>query len=135
MFQKWDEARRHRHKLFWRHVHVMHLRRIDFEEIASIAHRNFFPREMTASIDRSIRLRDKEVFLPVCGEIFNLVRDPAIHDLAIRGFDKAEFIDTRERAHGTDQADVWTFRRFDRTNTTVVRWMNVTHLESGALTA
>src|SRR5262245_24686613 len=90
---------------------------------------------MSAAIHRRIRLRHEEVLFTVSSEILDLISDPTVHDLPIRRFDKAKFVDARERAHRADQANIRTFGRFDRTNSAVVRWMNVAHFKAGALAA
>src|SRR6516165_5586844 len=90
---------------------------------------------MTAPIDGRIRLRDEEVLLTVSSQILDLIGDAAVRHLAIRCFNKTKLVDARESTHRADQADVWTFRRFDRANATVVRRMNVAHFKAGALTA
>src|SRR5713101_3956019 len=112
----------------------MHFRRIDFEEVTAIPHRNFFPREMSSPVNGSIRLRNEKILFTVAREIVNLIRHAAVFHFAIWRFDKTEFIDARESAHRTDQADVWTFWRLDRTNAAVMRWMNVAHFEPSAFT-
>src|SRR5262249_19834862 len=90
---------------------------------------------MAAPVDRRICLRHEEALFAISSQILDLVRDSAVNDLAIRRFDETKFIDAREGAHRTDQADVWTFRRLDGTNTAVMRRMNVAHFEAGALAA
>ena len=47
-------------------------------------------------------------------------------NLSVRRFDKAVFIDSRERGKRSDKTYVLTFRRFDRTHSAVVRIVNVT---------
>ena len=64
----------------------------------------------------------------------DLVSYHPVDDLAVGGFDKAIFIDTREGRQRTDQADVRAFRRFDRAHTAIVAVVNVTDFEAGALT-
>ena len=60
---------------------------------------------------------------------------PAIHDFAIWRFDKSKRIDPRIARQRRNQSDVWSFRRFDRTNASVVSRVDVAHLESRALAA
>src|SRR5262245_9920571 len=57
----------------------------------------------------------------------------AMLDLAIRRFEEAEVVDAGESRQRRDEADVRTFRRFDRTNAAVVGRMNVAHFETGAV--
>ena len=77
----------------------MHLGRLYFQEVAAITHRDFFTREMTTAIDRRIRLRDEIIFLAVAGKIFHFIAHAAVVDLAIRRFDKSEFVDPGKGRH------------------------------------
>src|SRR2546430_7992352 len=99
----------------------MHLGWLDFQEVAAITHRNFFAGEMAAPINRRVRLSDEIILLPISREIIDLVGHPSVMNFTIRRLDKTEFIDPRKRRHRADQTDVWTFRRFDRTNPSVMR--------------
>src|SRR5437667_433878 len=63
----------------------------------------------------------------------NVVDDAAGLDFAVGRFDEAVVVDARKAAQGTDQADVRAFRRFNRTDTAVVRRVHVAHFESGTL--
>src|SRR6184192_16065 len=71
-------------------------------EVAAIAHRNLFPREMSSPVYRRIRLCDEKVLFAVAGEIINLIRHATLFHLAIGCLDKTEFIDAREGAHRTN---------------------------------
>ena len=64
----------------------------------------------------------------------NEVEHAAGFDAAVRRLDKTVIVDARIAAQRRDQADVRTFRRFNRADASVVRRMYVAHLESGALT-
>src|SRR6266403_2242399 len=88
----------------------MDFRRLDFQKVAAITNRNFF-----------------------ASEIVDIIRDTAVRDFAIRCFNETKLVDPREGRHRTNQADVWTFRSFDRTNPAVVRRMDVAHFEAGAI--
>ena len=56
---------------------------------------------------------------------------PALY-LAVGRFDEAEFVDPRIAGKRADQADVRTFRRFNRADAAVVRRVNVADFESSA---
>ena len=64
----------------------------------------------------------------------HVVDDAPALDLAIRRFDEAVFVDARKARERADQADVRTFRRFNRADAAVVRGVNVAHFESCAFT-
>jgi len=65
-------------------------------------------------------------------EVLNLIRHAAFLNDAIRRFDEAELVYPRVDGKRIDETDVRTFRRLNRTNTTVVRGMNVANLKTGA---
>src|ERR1700734_1089232 len=88
---------------------------------------------MSATVDRRIRLRDDELFLAVSREKFDVFRHATILDLAIRRFEKTEFIDARKRCERCNQTDVRAFGRFNRANTSVVRRMNVADFKARAV--
>ena len=62
------------------------------------------------------------------------VEHAAILHLAVRRLDEAVIVDARIATQGRDQADVRTFRRLNRADTSVVRRVNVADFKSGALT-
>src|SRR5438552_1161785 len=135
MFQKWNQSSRDRYELLRRDVHVVNFRRFYLEEVAAITNRNFFAGKMSAAVDRRIRLRNQIIFFFVARQVIDLIRDPAIRDLAVRRFNETKFIDPREGRHRANQTDVRSFRCLDRTNAAVVRWVHVAHFESGAIAA
>ena len=60
--------------------------------------------------------------------------DDAVLNSAVGRLDKAQVIDFRIDAERRDQTDVRAFRRLDRAEAAIVGIVDVTHLESGALT-
>ncbi len=61
------------------------------------------------------------------------VRRHAVFHHAVRGFDKAKFVDAREARQVVNETDVYTFRRFDGANAAIVRVVHVAHFEAGTL--
>ena len=59
----------------------------------------------------------------------------ALVNLTIRSLYKSKFVDFCIYTKRTDQTDIRTFRRFDRTKAPVVGIVNVANLETGTLTA
>src|SRR4051812_3832797 len=90
---------------------------------------------MAAAIDRCIRLRYEIVLFTISGQIVDLICYPAVRHLAIWCLDKTKLINAREGAHRADQTNVRAFRRFDRTDTAVVRWVNVAYFKPGTFAA
>ena len=81
-------------------------------------------------IDRRVGLRDDVLVFFVGRQVFDLVRDDALACHSVRRLDEPELIDPRVGCQRADQADVRPFRRFDRTDSAVVRVVDV---ETGAL--
>ena len=90
---------------------------------------------MSASVNWCIGLCHKEIFLAICGKVFDLVDHPAFFHLAIRRLDETKLIDASKCTHRADQTDIWPFRCLDRTNAAVMRWMDIAHLKSGTFPA
>src|SRR5947208_12060934 len=108
----------------------MDLRRLHFQEVAAITDRNLLLRQMPLRVHGRVRLGYEEILFAIARQIIDLIRDATFLNLAIRRFDETKFIDPSERAHRADETDVRTFRRFDRANSSVMRWVNVAHFEA-----
>ena len=91
-------------------------------------------RKFTLRVDRCVGLRDNVFFFFNGRQIANLVGHPSVFHHPVRGLDETELIDAGIGAERNDQTDIRTFRCLDRTDTSVMRGMNVAHLETGALT-
>src|SRR5882672_6691875 len=63
----------------------------------------------------------------------DVVNDASTLHTAVGRFDEAVIIDAGKAAERADQADVRTFRRFNRADAAVVRRVNVAHFETRAL--
>ena len=63
----------------------------------------------------------------------HVVGDLALAGAAVGRLDEAVLVDARERRERRDEADVRTFRRLDRADTTVVGRVNVADLEARSL--
>src|SRR5690606_19501928 len=69
------------------------------------------------------------------GQVIDVLGDDATLDLAVRGLDEAERVDAREGRESTDQTDVRAFRGLDGAHAAVVRRVDVTDLDTCAVTA
>ena len=87
------------------------------------------------TIHRRVGLGHDKVLLLICREEIILLLHATIFYFAIRGFDKAEFVNFTERRKTRDQSDVRTFRSFDRTDPPVMGRMHVTNFEARTLPA
>ena len=133
MFQEGNEACGDGDELLGRHVHVVHVRRVYFNELALFAGGHAGGGEVALFVQRVVGLGDEVAFLLVGGDVFDGVGDPAVFHLAVGRFNESEFIDAGVGAQGVDQTDVGAFRRFNRADTAVVGGMHVSHFESGAV--
>ena len=77
---------------------------------------------------------NREKFLSICCKIIQLGRHPALIHLAVRAFNEAKIVHAPERRQRGDESNIWTFRRFHRTDASVVTGVHVTHLEARPLT-
>src|ERR1700733_4544329 len=89
--------------------------------------------ELTLVVERGIRLRNHVLTLFDGRQVVDLVRDLAVRDAPVRGFQESVVVGARIHGQRIDQADVRTFRRFDRAHPAVMRRMHVAHFESGTL--
>ncbi len=132
------ERGRDRHHLARRDVDVADLLReeqVDLTAAALGAREHVALAEATLRIERRVGLRDVEVDLLGGGQVVDLVGHDTVDDLAVRGLDEAERVDAREGRERTDQTDVRAFRRLDRAHAAVVRGVDVTDLDAGAVAA
>ena len=127
-----NHARRDRDDLLRRDVHQVDLAGGDFEEVAVLADGDLAD-EVVLVVDFGVGLGDDLALFLVGGEVLDLVGDAAVLRDAVRRLDEAELVDARVGRERVDEADVRTFRRFDRADAAVVRRMNVADFEAGAL--
>ncbi|PFX05810.1 hypothetical protein CJ468_05276 [Nocardia farcinica] len=135
MLEERNHRRRHRHHLPRRHIHEVDLGRGDvLHLLVAAAAQHAVLEETAVGADRRVGLGPDVPVLLVGGEVDDLVGDPAVDDLAVRGLDEAERVDPRVYRQRTDQADVRAFRGLDRAHAAVVRGVHVAHFQAGALT-
>ena len=81
-------------------------------------------------------LGDNLVFLKLGGQIDRILLevDHAVDHFAVRRLDETKVVDLCEHAERRNQTDVRTFRGLNRTQTAVVRVVNVTDFETGTVT-
>ena len=137
MLEEGDERSSDRGDLRRSHIHQLYFSRSDDREVSFLTCLDGITKEVTFIIQRSIPLSYDEVFFFLCGIVlqsfFGEVNLPVLY-AAIRRGDEAEVIDLRIDTERRDQTDVWSFRCLNRTETTVVGIVYVTHLEAGTLT-
>ena len=130
-----DHRGRDRHHLARRDVHVVDLGRRDELDLAALtADEDALLGEAPSVSTGELAWAHDVAVLLVGGQVLDLVGDLAVDDLAVRRLDEAERVDPRVHRQRTDQADVRAFRGLDRAHAAVVRRVDVTDLEAGALT-
>ncbi len=84
-------------------------------------------------VQRRVGLGDDVLLLLVGGEVDDLVGDLALRHDAVGRLDEPEQVHLSVGGQRTDEADVRTLGRLDRTHAPVVREVDVADLEAGAL--
>ena len=134
MFQERNQSRRDRNDLTWRHVDVVHPIRQGHGEFILVTTGHQVVSQLTILVEGNIGLRNHILTFLNGGQVINVTRHLAVNHLAVWCFQEAVIIGTGVHGQGVDQTNVWTFRRFDRTDATIVRRMHVTDFETGAFT-
>src|SRR4051812_1299213 len=119
-----------------RNVHVFHVASFEDREVACLTGNDLLFHEISFVIKRGVRLRNLCSIFFFSAQVSELLHvHLAIAHLPVRGFNETHFIDLRMHAKRGDKTDVRTFRCFNRTKTTVVRIVYVTHLKACTLPA
>ena len=79
-------------------------------------------------------LRDLVLAFVNCREVLDLVGHLAVPYLSVRRLDKSVVVDSGIGSDTVDESDRRTFGCFDGTNASVVRGVNIAHLESRVFT-
>ena len=113
--------------LLWRHQ----------REVALKARLDDVVLEGAVVVEAHRRLRDDGAILFLGAQVLDAIaarRGHALIDFAVRRLNEAEAVDLGVHAQAADQTDVWTFRRLNRAEATVVRVVHVSDLKARALT-
>ena len=138
VFQERNECCRYREHHLRRNVHVIEHLSLVLLCLFTVTTGNIFVKEMSLFIQRLIRLCYMVVIFFICCHVDNFfcdnrVRRICLINLTIRSLDKSIFVNSRIGCKRVDQTDVRTFRSLDRTHSSIMRIVNVTHLESGSV--
>src|SRR5690606_19585736 len=104
-----------------------------FDKLGFIANRNPLGGEGSIVIDRDVSRGDPVTILFVGCQVIDRVGEDTILSLSIWSFDEAIVIDPGMGSQRANQTGVGTFRGLDRTDSSVVAGVDVTHGESGTL--
>ncbi len=135
VFEERDKRGCNRDKLLGVDVHIVRSFLGNFSNILLNTAVDAVAHEFAFFVERFVRLRDDVFVFFVRRHINDLVGYDArrLVDLAVRRFDKSVLVDFCVSRQRCDKTDVLTFRRLDRTHTSVVRVVNVADLETCAL--
>ena len=135
MLQERNHRSRYRYNLVWRNVHVSIRCRFFHWEVTFKSTFYSVVNEVTIFIDHGIRLCDVVCIFFFSSQVFTspVYVYYTIYYLTIRSFDKAHVIHTCVHTQRRNQTNVWSFRSFNSTKTTVVGVVNVTYFETGTL--
>ena len=137
VLQERNEAGRYRGNLLRADIHEVHLIGRNNRIISILTALDHLADEVSVGRKGRVALTDNLLFLFLGGEIDDVVVvhiDNRIVHLAVRSDDEAQVVDLGIDAERGDQTDIGTFRTLDRTQTTIVSIVNVTHLETCTLT-
>src|SRR6056297_1396044 len=132
---KWNKSSSKRCNLICRNIHILNLIRLCQSNITFTKTReNRIILKISAVGQRSIRLSNNSFIFLLSSKIFNIICYRTFLYLSVRCFYKAEIINLGVNTQRGNQTNVWTFRGFNRAETTIVRIMNVTILKTGSFT-
>ena len=133
MLKEGNQRRRRTDELLRRDVHVLTFHWIDHRVIVPLARLYQIILERAVLIDKLVGLGNRVSILLIGREELDFVCRLAVNDLAVGGLKETEIIHASVGTQRRNQTDVWSFRRLNRTDATVVRVVDVTHLEPGSL--
>ena len=116
------------------HVHVLNLSRWLQQGFTLMAASHELVCEFSLGINTGVGLSDHILTLFNSRQIIDFRGDVTINHLTIRCFNEAVIVDAGIQRQRVDQTNVRAFRCFDRTHTTIMRRVNVTHFETSAFT-
>ena len=130
VFEEGNQRGSHRHDLRGRHVHVLDTVSGDQRRFTLFARRDQLAREAAFGVEFGVGLGDDVLAFFDCREVIDFGSDLAFAHATVRRFDEAILVQARIQGQRVDQADVWTFRRFDRADATVMGHVHVTHFKA-----
>ena len=96
MLQEGNHGGSHGHHLTWGNIHVVDVGGVDHLNVPTFhADHNTLFGDVAVLIKRRVRLGDHVAVFLICGEVVNLIRQFAVHNLAVGGFNEAERVDLR----------------------------------------
>ena len=137
VFKEGNECSCNGNYLFRRNVHVIYLAGRNGKYVVFRTCGNTIAQEVAVFIQGFVCLRNDISIFNISGHVTNFVSYTFVFfiNAAVRSFHEAIFVDNCKGGQRTNQADVRTFRSFDRTHTTIVRVVYVANFIACAFTA
>ena len=134
ILEEGNQRRRDPHHLPGRNIDKLYIIDADELEFTVAASQGHISYKLAGGVDLGVGWSQPAVFLLVCAKIDGaLVRHLPLADLEVGRRQETVLIHFRVDAQGRDQTDVGSLGRLDRANSSVVRDVNIPHLEAGAL--
>ena len=133
VLEEWHEGGSDRDDLRRRNVHVLHALGAAQNRLAVFTRRHQLAGQLAVFVQQCIGLGNHVLAFFNGRQVVDLVSDLGVNDAAVRCLDETVFVQARIQGQRVDQADVRTFRRFNRADAAVVRDVNVAYFEAGAL--
>ena len=127
-----DQRRRDRNRLPRADVDVLNFLARHGRQVALHAGQHHALLQVPVLLD-DVRRSEDRLHLFVGAEVLVLAVDLAVLHHAVRRDEEAVFVDVGIDRQRRDQTDVGAFRRFDRTDSAIVRNVHVAHFEARAL--
>ena len=131
MLEERDERGGHGNDLLRADIHVLNGVATLKRELVHVTATDQIVGEGANAIELGIGLRDDVLAFLDGREIVDLVGDAATLHTTVRRLEEAIAVRAGVDGQRVDQTDVWSFRRFDGANATVVRRVHVAHFEAG----
>ena len=134
VFQEWNQWGCNWHDLTCGHVHVLNAVWCCQNGFAFFATSHQFVSQCAFFIQFGIGLCNHIATFFNRRQVIDLVGYFAINHTAVWGFQETIFIGTRIHRQRVDQTNVWTLWCFNRTHTTIMGWVYVTHFKACTFT-
>ena len=128
-----NQRRGNRDQLLRGDVHVIHAIARDEWQVTLLAAEHELVQEHSLGVHPGVGLGDDRFFFLIGIEPHGFARELSVLHDEIRRLDEPEIVDLRIARKRRDEADVRTFRRFDRAHAPVLRVVHVADFEARAL--
>ena len=133
MLQKRDQGGGHGDDLARRHIHIIDARGGRHGKFILMTAGYQRVQQPAVGVQRGAGLGDHIIALFDSGQVFDIVRDPALDHFTIRRLQKAILIGPGVNGQRVNQADIGPLGRLDGTDAAIMGGMHIAHLKTGPL--